>query len=643
MPATDENVDFVEGRSNIWKAPDSSDLSAERCRLSKLLPRPSLAECIEVELLEDSANAAASEILSDNCKLNQVMRATLVHKPIGPGWCFHTLLKGLSFRVSAVVPPHSELVLVAPKTLFTLKQKASNPIDCSSIQPPAGLEAPFAQIRDLLDPLALEKMRSLGLQLPRGILLSGPPGVGKTFLVGYIAKHYDLPLVVVNGPELISPVPGESESNLLRVFEEAKREASKSAAKCALLFFDEVDSIAKTRDPHESTASELRILIQLLTLLDGFDSKAKIPAEHVIFVAATNLPDSLDPALRRPGRFDREVVFETPDSLARTQILQGICKEANVQVAQDTDWSKLGASTNGYVSADLASLVQETVQISAQPSTKEFLEAMKRVGPSLHRLYQIKRDPTITWDSIAGIDPIRDELKRAVEWPLIHQETYERLGLIPPKGVLLYGPPGCSKTTLVQAMANSGGFTFFSLNGASVFSCYLGESERQIRQVFHCARMTAPSLIFIDEIDKLVGKRSSGTASDDPIQDRVLSTLLNEMDGINGSSSKRIVMVVAATNRPDFIDEALMRPGRFDRHIEIPLPDKAGRVEILRLFVEKCDCEADVDVESLAERCVNYSGAELKNLVQEAAMLAIHDGSNALSMDHLNCALKGST
>ncbi|KAI8827196.1 P-loop containing nucleoside triphosphate hydrolase protein [Fimicolochytrium jonesii] len=538
---------------------------------------------------------------------------------------------------SETTDPSHELVGSFEK-LSLGKKITPKPID-----PIPGLEKAYQGLMDvimypLLYPAMIEKLH---VEPPKGVLLYGPPGVGKTFLVSNIARACGANLVIIHGPEIFGAYLGESEERLRSRFKEAQDLASPITP--CILFIDEIDALTPRR---ESTRSqENRVVAQLLTLMDGMSSRGSL-----IVIGATNLPNSIDPALRRPGRFDREVAIDVPSEEARFTILTNLTRDMPLDA--DVDFRKLAAATNGYVGADLSALCREAAMEAVRQSSASHLTAVPYSafvkalalmgGPSTQRGTSVSLEK-LTWDDVGGLEPVKQKLRQSVEWPLMYRDTFRKLGLKPPKGVLLYGPPGCSKTTLVKIIAATSGATFLSLNGAALYSPYVGDSEQEIRTIFHRARAGAPSVVFFDEIDAIVGKRSLSSSSSntksDSVQDRVLSALLNEMDGVEAAKD---VLVVGATNRPDMIDAALMRPGRFDRVVYVPPPDREARGKILRLYTKGMQVAADVDLDGMAERTERYTGADLKAVCREAAMEALRAHGTATSVveqEHFDAAL----
>ncbi|CAO3623606.1 unnamed protein product [Cunninghamella blakesleeana] len=490
---------------------------------------------------------------------------------------------------------------------------------------PSGLEKAYDSLLEMVSyPFIYQNwIDHLGIECPKGILLYGPPGVGKTFLVSSVAKYCNAQLVVIQGPELYGPYVGESEEKLRNRFQYAQQ-LSIENQQPVILFIDEIDALTPHRE--QSQSHENRMVAQLLTLMDGVKHRGKL-----VVVGATNRPNAIDPALRRPGRFDREISVDAPDFDTRYKLLSLQLK--TVPIHSSVNIEQLAQSTNGYVAADINSLCREAALNAVRRNQMEkdqsinvtiddFKIALSKVGPSMQRGYQInieKKD----WQDIGGLEEVKKKLKQAVEWPLMYKDSFDRLGLKPSRGILLYGPPGCSKTTLVKVIASVSGASFFSINGAQLYSPYVGDSEKVVRTTFQRARASAPSIIFLDETEAIVGKRNmgnGGSSSGDSVQERILSTLLNEMDGVESADS---VLVVGATNRPDMLDAALMRPGRFDKLVYVPPPDYDARLEILQIHTRKMPLDSGVNLEAIALMTDMYTGADLKNICREAAMMAL--------------------
>jgi len=496
------------------------------------------------------------------------------------------------------------------------------------------LEEVKEKIREIVElPLKHpELFEKLGIEPPKGILLYGPPGVGKTLLAKALANEIGAYFIPINGPEIMSKYYGESEARLRQIFEEAKKNAP------AIIFIDEIDAIAPKREEVVGEV-EKRVVAQLLALMDGLEERGK-----VVVIGATNRPNAIDPALRRPGRFDREIEVPPPDKRARKEIL--IVHTRNMPLADDVDLDKIAELTHGYTGADIAALVKEAAMNALRRFLKthavdldkpippeileklrvtmnDFINAMKVVPPSLMREVLIEV-PEVHWDDIGGLDDVKQYLREAVEWPLKYPHVFEQLGIKPPKGILLYGPPGCGKTLIAKAVATESGANFISVKGPEILSKWVGESERAIREIFRRARQVAPAIIFFDEIDAIAGVRGRDVSG---VVDRIVNQMLTEMDGIEPLKG---VVVIAATNRPDLLDPALLRPGRFDRLIYVPPPDVRARYEILKIHTRKVPLAKDVDLVEVAKRTEGYSGADLEALVREAVMNAIRKGNMAV-------------
>jgi transitional endoplasmic reticulum ATPase len=497
-----------------------------------------------------------------------------------------------------------------------------------------GIGTTIDQIREMVElPLRYpEIFERLGVDPPKGVLLYGPPGTGKTRLARAVANESDANFFHIAGPEIMGSAYGESERRLREVFEEAAKAAP------SIIFIDEIDSIAPKRGQVQGE-TEKRLVAQLLTLLDGLE-----PRQNLIVIAATNRPEAIDEALRRPGRFDREIVIGVPDERGRREILaihtRGMPLDGGVNLPE------LARRTYGFVGADLAALAREAAieavrrimpQINLGEGTippevldnlavhgSDFDEALKRVQPSAMREVMVQA-PTIGWDDVGGVDEARERLREGVELPLKHPEAFKRLGIRPAKGFLLFGPPGTGKTLLAKATAREAEANFIATKSSDLLSKWYGESEQQIARLFARARQVAPTVIFIDELDSLVPARGGGLG-EPQVTERVVNAILAELDGLEELGS---VVVIGATNRPNLIDPALLRPGRFDELIYVAVPDEEGRRHILGIHTAQMPLAGDVDVDSLARRTERFTGADLEDLVRRAGLFALRGSMEA--------------
>ncbi len=614
----------------------------------------------------------------------------------------------LTFVITSTKP--SGVVIVSRNTQVELKEK---PVEEVKRQVPnvtyediGGLKRELRLVREMIElPLKHpELFQRLGIEPPKGVLLHGPPGTGKTLIAKAVANEVDAHFISISGPEIMSKYYGESEQRLREIFEEAKENAP------SIIFIDEIDSIAPKRE--EVTGEvERRVVAQLLTLMDGLEARGQ-----VIVIGATNRPDAVDPALRRPGRFDREIEIGVPDKEGRKEILQihtrgmpiepdysrsevlrileefksserfdrekveriiekvekaGSEDEVISALKEDEEifsevkarlidemFDYIAELTNGFVGADLAALAKEAamhalrermekgeIDIEAEEIPAEvleslkvtmddFLEALKNIEPSAMREVLVEV-PNVKWDDIGGLEKAKQELREAVEWPMKYPELFREVGIKPPKGILLYGPPGTGKTLLAKAVANESNANFISVKGPELLSKWVGESEKHVREMFRKARQVAPCIIFFDEIDSLAPRR--GGIGDSHVTERVVSQLLTELDGLE---ELKDVMVIAATNRPDMVDPALLRPGRIERHIYIPPPDKEARKEIFRIHTRNMPLAEDVNLDELAEKTEGYSGADIEAVCREAGLTAIREAISKYSEDEVKRAVK---
>ncbi len=596
----------------------------------------------------------------------------------------------LTFIITATRP--SGVVIVTRNTAIEIKEKPVEEVKRAvpdvTYEDIGGLKRELRLVREMIElPLKHpELFQRLGIEPPKGVLLYGPPGTGKTLIAKAVANEVDAHFISISGPEIMSKYYGESEQRLREIFDEAKENAP------AIIFIDEIDSIAPKRE--EVTGEvERRVVAQLLALMDGLEARGQ-----VIVIGATNRPDAIDPALRRPGRFDREIEIGVPDREGRKEILQihtrgmplepdysrgdviavleelkkddrfdkktveklidevkrtsdivgtlkkydDIYREVKARLI-DKMLDELAELTNGFVGADLEALAKEAamhalrkrmetgeIDIEAEEIPEEvleslvvtkedFFEALKNIEPSAMREVLVEV-PRVTWNDIGGLEHAKQELREAVEWPLKYPEVFSAANIKPPKGILLFGPPGTGKTLLAKAVANESNANFISVKGPELLSKWVGESEKHVREMFRKARQVAPCVIFFDEIDSLAPRR--GGIGDSHVTERVVSQLLTELDGLE---ELKDVVVIAATNRPDLIDPALLRPGRIERHIYIPPPDKEARKEIFKIHLRGKPLADDVDLDELAEKTDGYTGADIEAICREAGMLAIRE------------------
>jgi transitional endoplasmic reticulum ATPase len=550
---------------------------------------------------------------------------------IGDTLIVTTQLGGKTQLVITNATPSGKPVVVTEQTEFKLgsmTKAIDNSVPRITYDDLGGLKNEVQKIREMVElPMRHpELFEKIGVEAPKGVLLYGPPGTGKTLIAKAVAGETNSHFISISGPEIIGKFYGESEERLRELFKQAEENTP------SIIFIDEVDSIAPKRE--EVTGEvEKRVVSQLLTLMDGMKSRGK-----VVVIAATNRPDSIDPALRRPGRFDREIEIGIPDATGRKEILdihtRGMPLEEKVNLEQ------IAKVTHGFVGADLEILAKEAAmrslrrilpdidleeeKIPAEVLQKivitesDFKDALKEVRPSALRevLVQV---PNVTWEDVGGLESLKNELYEAVEWPLKHKEAFEYTDVRTPKGVLLYGPPGTGKTLIAKAVAHTTESNFISIKGPELISKWVGESEKGIREVFRKARQAAPCIIFLDEMDALAPSRSSGS-SDSHVTERIVSQLLTEIDGLEELHN---VLVIGATNRIDLIDSALLRPGRFDRILEVPLPDSKGREHIFKIHTKNKPLASGVYIAKLVELADGFSGAEIEGVCNRAAMSAI--------------------
>lgn len=559
-----------------------------------------------------------------------------IHK--GDSFVVRGNFKPVEFKIVATDPGEFGIVTSAT-VLFTegepIVREEENKMDSVGYEDIGGCRKQMAQIREMIElPLRHPTLfKTLGVKPPRGVLLYGPPGSGKTLIARAVANETGAFFFLINGPEIMSKMAGDSEANLRRAFEEAEKNAP------AIIFIDEVDSIAPKRDKVGGEV-ERRIVSQLLTLMDGMKGRGQ-----VIVIAATNRPNSIDAALRRFGRFDKEIDIGVPDEIGRLEILRIHTK--NMKIDDEVDLTAISKETHGFVGADLAQLCSEAalqcirekmdlIDIDADTIDAQVLESMAvtqehfkhalgTCNPSSLR-ETVVEVPNVKWEDIGGLEEVKKNLQEMILYPIEHPDKFHKFGMTPSKGVLFYGPPGCGKTLLAKAVANECSANFISIKGPELLTMWFGESEANVREIFDKARAASPCVLFFDELDSVGTARGSSQGDAGGAGDRVMNQLLTEMDGV---SAKKSLFFIGATNRPDILDEALLRPGRLDQLIYIPLPDKPSRLSIIKANLRKTPVAKDVDYNYMADLTEGFSGADLSELCQRASKSAVREAIEA--------------
>lgn len=529
-------------------------------------------------------------------------------------------------------------VLIEDSTELTVSEESQKAVQVAkeggtpsiSYEDIGGIKNAVSRLREMIElPLRHpELFKRLGVEAPKGVLLHGPPGTGKTLLAKAVAHETNANFYTIGGPEIMSKYYGESEERLREIFKNAEEKAP------AIIFIDEIDSIAPKRE-EVSGEVERRVVAQLLSLMDGMSSRGK-----VVVIGATNRVNAIDPALRRPGRFDREIEIGVPDKEGRLEILQ--IHTRGMPLEKDVDLGIIADMSHGFVGADLQAVAKEAairalrkvlpeIDLTAEniPSDTlkkivvtmdDFLNVIKEIEPSALREVFVEV-PNVNWNDIGGLADVKQELQEAVEWPLKYHGLFVHSDAIPPKGILLYGPPGTGKTLIAKAAAHESEANFISIKGPELLSKWVGESEKGVREIFRKARQAAPCIVFFDEVDAIAPTRGA-LGSDSHVTERVISQLLTELDGLEVLSN---VIIIAATNRPDIIDAALLRPGRFDRLLYVPPPDKESRIQIFKIHTSKKPLAADINIEALAGHTEGYTGADIAALASAAVMLALRE------------------
>ncbi|MFX0081350.1 MAG: CDC48 family AAA ATPase [Candidatus Hodarchaeota archaeon] len=549
----------------------------------------------------------------------------------------------ITFKVISMRP--NDVCIIKQDTVLNISEKITEDVEAGvgyiTYEDVGGLDREIQRVREMVElPLRHPSLfKRLGIDPPKGVLLRGPPGCGKTLLARAVANESEAHFISINGPEVMSKFYGESEKKLRKIFIEAEEKSP------SIIFIDEIDAIAPKRETVTGEV-ERRVVAQLLALMDGLHGRGK-----VIVIGATNRPNSLDPALRRPGRFDREIEIKVPNEKGRLEIFQ--IHTRNMPLDKKISLNEFAQITHGFVGADISAVSREAAMSALrrylpkidleseiidpelleeiEVTKNDFEEALKEVLPSGIREVFVEV-PNVTWDQVGGLENLKQKLVEAVDWPLSNPSIFSRMGIRPPKGILLYGPPGCGKTLLARAVATESKANFISIKGPELLSKWVGESEKAIREVFRKAKMAAPCIVFFDEFDSIAPSRGRHT-SDSGVSEKVLSQFLTELDGLEVMKD---IVVIAATNRPDILDPALIRPGRIDRILLVPAPEKNARLEILKIFTQEMPLGANMKIEQLIEMTEDFSGADIETWCREAAMIALRENIRArkVTLEH---------
>ncbi|MHA1915110.1 MAG: CDC48 family AAA ATPase [Promethearchaeota archaeon] len=607
---------------------------------------------VKVEVAHNIVLAPSGLKLPDNPRFEIFLKRKLNNYPVTlDDFIFVSLgiSREITFKVINLRP--AGVCVIGQDTVLNISDRITEEDETSTgyitYEDVGGLDREIQRVREMVElPLRHPSLfKRLGIDPPKGVLLRGPPGCGKTLLAKAVANESEAHFISINGPEVMSKFYGESEKKLRKLFIEAEEKSP------SIIFIDEIDAIAPKRETVTGEV-ERRVVAQLLALMDGLHGRGK-----VIVIGATNRPNSLDPALRRPGRFDREIEIKVPNEKGRLEVFQ--IHTRNMPLDKKISLKEFAQITHGFVGADISAVAREAAMSALRRylpkidleseiidpelleqikvTQNDFREALKEVLPSGIREVFVEV-PNVNWDEVGGLDDLKQRLIEAVEWPLSNPAIFTRMGITPPKGILLYGPPGCGKTLLARAVATESKANFISIKGPELLSKWVGESEKAIREVFRKAKMAAPCIIFFDEFDSIAPSRGRHT-SDSGVSEKVLSQFLTELDGLEVMKD---IVVIAATNRPDILDPALIRPGRIDRILLVPAPEEAARLEILKIFTKDMPLTANLDIKKLNEYTKDFSGADIETWCREAAMIALRENIKArkISFDHFKEARK---